>query len=1298
MAIDKGNPKFTNSNLNLSFTMQGQPASDELARVVTVVDKENVSISNLEFSSNSEYSKIHNNDITYNINVNNTNNIYSINWNLKPNVGTHPNKTTSVEYGLLNESTIPNTGGKYQLKGTSNFDPSRILAGQRYFDAQIKINGLDGDTNRKVLFNTASSFNGDSIQTKGVAQGYYNYDEPYTIFNTSAPVNWVSFQKANGSTSDSISIKSFTNDISTGDNAHYLVVKANSPSVLYGDISGKHTVNYNISKDSNGNSISNSYAGSVTFTSNNGNAFVTTDSDKTSAELKPRSATITYTLDDYNTSSSGLSNTIAGSFTINQDGGKITPNDPELTYSWDIVSGADYVANSEVIFTNVNANQNNGGIQHYSYGNKFVINVKDNNGTYGSITGTPVIGKSTDVVNIYNPKPLYKTGTFIINGLRTNTAVNTSDRNITVRSSVSGNYCTNFNVTSPVIDTTITQKGSNWNDIPGVVGSLSISLENPQTDKIDQSNPASFKIKKPTESNYSSSLSNITLYGSQAPNFNDSNTFSYEFGTITPSSTNVKVSGNIKVKDPKNKTFGFMGGTLDVEIYPESLLFEAGFTKGVDPLIWKLKFTPDSVQNNAQYTNVNSAEFRVVQEGIEEGSEKTYKSALINGKSSEGWMTVKNTCEFNWNDYKEFTIFNPSKMVLNAEPNRTKIDIIQIDNYRPIYENNTVSFETKIKNSSLSTERTVDLTLNSSDSNVTLDKTSISGFTQSSEPIDCTVSLSYKDINDVNNKYVDLIGSEITISDRDTHLLSVKRGTTGHTNNHITGFNARQDGDNDVLTITTNDESPLWYKSNDSVEIKLKGNAKGSNLGEYYINGSIRDLNPTMRVHIPGDPVETPYVYWYSGTKNVFNSINWQQISTDASTLSISVPGNKPIYSKYDPKLSKISDNIKDVNLFKLTRGMPNSGTLSTYYKLESSVGNFSEDIFDSNTIGSIKEVKRTETSDGFGSVKISHSSTNISFKSIDSSMTVTFGDLHGESNDYSNYYVIGPNAILNSPALTDDGFGKVTDYIANGIIKATKGDFYGTSGNVPDFPRSIHFGNISAFTPNKSFTIEMDVNPYVKYDYEARIWADGHYDENDNLIEVTYTGSASTSYLGQDKVYSFIEYEWSNGTRANSTVWYPDNIKPANENYDTAPISCNVGIRYNMNNKTLIKKYSGYFTVFKTNLKFKGTLVCSEDKTITAFDKQQFYVTTAKVSDYKATARSGKYSEDWSGKYKYVLNSKTERLIANKGLDANTLGVASFKYTLKSPDLISDAYVSTPLKEEHTVYLYCYGKSFYNG
>ena len=99
MATEYGNPKFRDSNKNLPFTMNGQPGNDALARVVNTVSANNIVISNTGFSSNSDYSKTHNNNVSYDIVINSTSKTYRIDWKLKSNVGTRPNKTTSLQYG-----------------------------------------------------------------------------------------------------------------------------------------------------------------------------------------------------------------------------------------------------------------------------------------------------------------------------------------------------------------------------------------------------------------------------------------------------------------------------------------------------------------------------------------------------------------------------------------------------------------------------------------------------------------------------------------------------------------------------------------------------------------------------------------------------------------------------------------------------------------------------------------------------------------------------------------------------------------------------------------------------------------------------------------------------------------------------------------------------------------------------------------------------------------------------------------------------------------------------------------------
>lgn len=1249
MATEYGNPKFKDSNKNLAFTMKGQPATDALARVVNTVGANNITISNTGFSSNSDYSKTHNNSVNYDKVINSTSKTYRIDWKLKSNVGTHPRKTTSLQYGLLSwfnggtegtseEHPVAYTSTSHQLKGSNNFNPSRSLADLRYFDAKIKVNNLDGNPEKEVVFNTASSFAGDNKQIKGVAQSFYNYDAPYTVFKATSPVNWVSFQTANGGTSSNISITSSSGDISTGNNTHYIIVSDNSPSLEYGDISGKQTVHYNIDKDASGNSISNTHAGTVTFTSNNdGKSFVTTNTDKTNSTSYPRNTTITYSLTDYNTSSSGASGKLSGSFSIYQSGGTIDPKDPELSYSWKVVSGNDYVSKTEIISTSVNAKQDNGKYQQYSYQNKYIITVKDNSGSIGSITGTPSIS------SISNPKPVYKIGTFSISGLSMTPAANTSSRNITVHTEVSGNYCTNFNVSNTYVDTTVTQAGSSWVPNPTVVGKLSITCENPQTDRIDQSSPASFTIKQTSSSNYSSSLSNVTLG-------KGSNEFNYRFGTISASSTNISVYGKIKVEESTNKTFGISGESKSlISLYSDgALTFNPGYSKKVDDIRWKLKFTPDTTQNSKQITNVKSSEITVTQTGIPQGSEMTYNPLTISGESSEDWLTVTNSCVFNYNDYSNYTQRNPNKMTLKADPNRTSVDEITVTD-----TNRSDVYKVQITNASVAGSRKANITLSSSDSNTTLSKTTISDFTQSGENINCNISLSYNNSTDSDNKYVNLIDTSLTISDTDEHNLSIPIGTTGHTNNTLTGLSATKNGDNDNLTITTSDGSTLWWSPNSSTSVGLNISASGTNLGNYALSKS------SIFVTIHGDSQQTPWVKWYSKAEGG----SWTKISDEASKLTISQSGSAASASSSSPSLTARGTGYGLTNKpFKLTRGQPSFAATKVYYKVESSAGNAGTD--DSVYI------ERTAGSTGFGQVSVTASSTNISINA-DSSISVGSGDLQVPgSTQYTDWYVYGPTVTLGTPAITSEtGLSKITER----HISASK-----AGATVPE--------SISAFaaTKDKEFKISVSVSPSVTAKWEASVSA--------GSLTSSDSGTFNTSKYGSSNIYSSITYKWDTNETSKEITWKPD-VHVAKADYEKS-ISCKVTVLYRDGTEksdTLTWKIN----VLKTNVKFEGTLKCSEDKTITAFN-QQTYDTLAWVSGYKVTATSGSLTQDWTSTYKAVQNATSKTLTAVQGSNGSTKGDASFEYTLKSPE-VSNANVTTALDQKHTVHLYCYGKSYYN-
>lgn len=1277
MATEYGNPKFRDSNKNLPFTMNGQPAIDALARVVNTVGADNITISNTGFSSNSDYSKTHNNSVNYDKVINSTSKTYRIDWKLKSNVGTHPRKTTSLNYGLLSwfnggtegksNNPVTYTSTSHQLKGTNNFNSSRILAGLRYFDAKIKVNGLDSDNNKEVVFNTASSFAGDNKQIKGVAQSFYNYDAPYTVFKAESPVNWVSFQRANGGLSKEISITSSSGDISTGNNAHYLIVSDNSPSVKYGNISGKQTVHYNIDKDASGNSISNTHAGTVTFTSNNdGKAFVTTNTDKSNSTSHPRNATITYSLTDYNTSSSGNSGTLSGSFSIYQAGGTIDPKDPELTYSWKITSGSEYVSGTRIVSTTVNAKKDNGKYQQYSYQNKYIITVKDNSGTIGSITGTPSIS------SISNPKPLYKIGTFTISGLSMTPAVNTSSRNITVNTKVSGNYCTNFNVTNPSIDTTVTQAGSSWVPNPTVVGKLSVTCENPQTDRIDQSNPASFTIKQTSSSNYSSSLSNVTLG-------KGNNEFGYRFGTISASSTNISVSGKIKVEESANKTFGISGESKSlISLYPDrALTFNPGYSKKVDDIRWKLKFTPDTAQNSKQITNVKSSEITVTQTGIPQGSEMTYNPLTISGESSEDWLTVTNSCTFNYNDYSNYTQRNPNKMTLKADPNRTSVNEITVTD-----TNSSDVYKVQITNASVAGSRKANITLSSSDSNTTLSKTTISDFTQSGENINCNISLSYTNPNAVNNKYVNLIGTSLSISDTKTHSLNIPRGTTGHTNNIISKFTAEKNGSNDKLTITTNDNAKtLWWKANSSVNVGLTLNATGTNLGKYSLN------KDKITVSIPGDSTITPSVKWYS--RSTANG-DWTEISSESSKLSINVSGNAASATVSSPSVEKRNDVGLFDNPFKITRGKPSYDSSLVYYKVESNTGGYAGN---DNSV----YVERTDGNNGFGYESIEYDETNIrvDYSKSDYLIEVTESDLHGDGSNpntmYKNWYKYGPTIVLGNPGFYDS----IKEVISRNLVLSNDTRFM--DKEIPE--------KISGLDTSKKYIVCPSVSGSITAKWKLKAYVRGMkdsvyaYDEGVFTSDKYYRSEGHDGHLVEhDIVFGYPDYEWDNGSTESLINWV---VTPKMSKTDyTESISCKVTVMW-FDTEESSDTITWSTKILATDIVFEGEFRCSDDKTITAFDNDKTYDTSAWIDNYKVTAKSGSKTKDITSDYPIssILNSTSKKLTAVIGTSGTDKGDAKYTYKLTIPD-ISTANVKNNITgdTEKTVHLYCYGKSYYNG
>ena len=590
-------------------------------------------------------------------------------------------------------------------------------------------------------------------------------------------------------------------------------------------------------------------------------------------------------------------------------------------------------------------------------------------------------------------------------------------------------------------------------------------------------------------------------------------------------------------------------------------------------------------------------------------------------------------------------------MTLKADPNRTSVNEITVTD-----TSDSNVYKVQITDASVAGSRKANITLSSSDSNTTLSYTTISDFTQSGENINCNISLSYSNSTDSDNKYVNLIDTALTISDTDEHNLRIPTGTTGHTNNTLTGLSATKSGDNDNLTITTSDGNALWWEANASTSVGLNITASGTNLGDYTLSKS------SISATIYGDPQQTPWVRWYSKAEGG----SWTKISDEASELTISQIGSAASATSSNPSLSKRGDDYGLTDKpFKLTRGKPSSATTKVYYKVESSAGSAGTD----NSV----YIERTDGYTGFGEVSVTASSTNISI-TADSSISVGSSDLQvpgsNENTEYENWYVYGPAVTLGTPAITtEEGLSKITE------------KHVGASKSGATVPTSI-----SAFAAkeDKEFKISVSVSPSVTAEWEASVSSSG--------LTSSDSGTFDTSNYGSDNIYSSITYEWDTNETTSEITWKPD-IHVAKKDYEES-ISCKVTVLYQDGTEasdTLTWKIK----VLATSVRFEGTLMCSDDKTITAFDPQT-YDTSAYVDEYKVTATSGSLTQDWTESYPPVLNSTSETLTAVQGSNGFETGDTSFEYTLKSPS-ISNATVITGLNQKQTVHLYCYGKSYYN-
>ena len=318
--------------------------------------------------------------------------------------------------------------------------------------------------------------------------------------------------------------------------------------------------------------------------------------------------------------------------------------------------------------------------------------------------------------------------------------------------------------------------------------------------------------------------------------------------------------------------------------------------------------------------------------------------------------------------------------------------------------------------------------------------------------------------------------------------------------------------------------------------------------------------------------------------------------------------------------------------------------------------------------------VERTDGSTVFGQVSVTASSIKIPITLDSTILSVGCSDLQvpgsDENTEYANWYVYGPAVTLGTPAITTEaGLSKIT------------GKYVGASRAGVNVPSSI---SAFAATKDKEFKISVSVSPFVTARWKASVSSSG--------LTSSKSGTFNTSKYGSGKIYSSITYKWDTNETTKEITWKPD-IHVAKEDYEKS-ISCKVTVLYQDGTEksdTLTWKIK----VLATSVRFEGTMKCSNDKTITAFDPQT-YDTSASVVKYKVTATSGSLTQDWTNSYNYILNATSKTLTAVQGSDGSTKGEASFEYTLKSPS-ISNVNVTNPLDLKHTVYLYCYGKSYYN-
>lgn len=917
--------QLKNIDKNLSFKMNGQVGTDDNAKDVTVAGKVTTTLGTLTGSSsvsNNEQGALSASADSFDSSSTYT---HEIKWTWKPNVATKgwikQDYKISLKDSLGTSSNkISNKNGKTNDLRFTKPSYSKVTNRRdvRSSNATISISITKGatslDDGGSCTIYTGTSPNRTS--TYAVAQIGYNQEEPYSEITLSTSSDWIGFGNSLDNTKSAFGVskdyKWDYDDSSKDESSHmYIYAKDNTPSVTFGTVSGKQTVSVSCSDpnliDLKTNTLSMYGTGTnkLKFSSTNeGNAFVTTEPDRSNDTVPDRSGEVTYTFDVYNPTKESST---SGKFTIYQSGGKVDSPSPEITYNWTV--------SPDSFISNVSSSNGN-----YSF------NVGDNSGKKGEIKGTL---KIDDISAKYQGVSSALATTY---ALDVTYATNTSERYVYVTSDVGANYVSQNTIKNPSIKTTIKQNGSSWIDTPYADFTLTVK----DIPGMDYSIPnkdttANFELSK-DGINWAKSI-NLTIS-------NQNSSFYYRFANISPNNDSGGVSGTMKPNPSKKDDVNYTGETFDIEISEDSnnpLKFNTTSKPAVSDKSWTLTASKGTISSLIKDAGVQGFTKTITQTGRSADSTQTKDSATVSCNSDKSWCTVSG------GDGTISETTKTKKWSITVDSNINNIDQFDISS-----SDTSISVsvpETTISglsNTFASDDVNATLTL-SNDKGISFDPSSIS-ITRGKEPLNYTIELKTNDTD-----YVEIKNKSLTQTNKSSDIVLKDTGGSWTSHKTITEI-TKQNGEKMTVippeggkyVIHRNSGLPAWSPGAEkkvSISVSVKSAPSGKNYLninnsttvnsksgtiEYTLGGKKNDDNPTFNWKYQEATGDGKYSEWESISTSDEESIEYSFVSnapngdnlTEDHYPTVEINSTNSIFNnpfKYKLGSKKVSVNAKTI-------------------------------------------------------------------------------------------------------------------------------------------------------------------------------------------------------------------------------------------------------------------------------------------------------------------------------------------------------------------------------------------------